>query len=322
MAKAATKPAARQPDRATRAAPAPQRAQPQEEAEVVGDDTGTELIETGPRTPAPAYLKTKMKEHAGKGLSKAQEDNLVPLVVLLQSGTPQVKTANPAYIEGAEAGMIWLRNYAEPFWDGKDGIYVQPCLYSKCVLEWVPRNKGGGGGSGFVARLPHRAEHPNGMPVGAKLVADSENPRRKKWINPDNLNEYQEVREHVCILHIGNQRVPYVIPMSGSNHTVSKGWMMMMNGKVLEGESEAPPSYAGLYLLTSQYKQANGFDWYMWKVADAGWVSAEDFEAGARLYDAFDKGEKKVEGYDEVGNADNTIDGTDGDIQGENPLVS
>src|ERR1044072_8695291 len=111
-----------------------------------------------------------MAQDAGKGVSTAVEDNVVPLVYILQALSPQVQKKKEEYIEGAEAGMIWFRGTSDVV-SGEDGIPVVPCYFSKCWIEWQP-NRGG-----FVAR------HEN-KPDDAVLTTDSENPKRKFWRRP------------------------------------------------------------------------------------------------------------------------------------------
>src|SRR5262245_29613295 len=84
----------------------------------------------------------EMEAYAGAGLSKAPEDNLIPLIYILQAGSPQAKKGDPDRIEGAEAGDFWLRNAPKPIIKSEDGIWFQLCNVTKCFVEWQP-NRGG-----------------------------------------------------------------------------------------------------------------------------------------------------------------------------------
>jgi hypothetical protein len=230
----------------------------------------------------PAHLANDLDKHAGRGTSQAQEDNLVPLVYILQAQSPQLNRRNPAFIEGSEPGGIWLRNAADPVVPGEKGIIFQPCHFHKDWVEWIPRDKGGG----FVAR---HADIPN----DARRTEDPQNPSRVRFVRP-NGNEVIETRYHVGLVHRGDDRMPYVIPLTSSGHTVSRTWMQLMNTFRTPGGKIAP-SFARLYRLTTAERTNAAGTWFTWKVDDLGWVpTGEDFKAGAALADAAEAGTKGI----------------------------
>lgn len=229
----------------------------------------------------PAHLAGLVLEDAGKGISTAQEDNLVPLIYILQALSPQVNKRNPSYIEGAEAGSIWLRNSASPIVDGEQGILFQPCYFTKDWVEWVPRDAGGG----YVAR--HRE-----FPAGAKKSADPKNPNKVKYIMP-NGNELIETRYHIGFAITDAGPLPYVIPMISSGHTVSRQWMFLMNAKHHNGKKL--PSWSCLYKLRTKERSNAAGTWFTWDVSDGGWVSSpDDYARGKTLYEAFSSGSKAI----------------------------
>lgn len=241
----------------------------------------------------PAELQARLAADAGAGISTDQDDNLVPLIYVLQAQSPQCNKRSPDYIENAAAGAIWLRNSGLPAIDGDEGILFQPCYFSKDVVEWVPRSKGGG----FVARHDVR-------PADAKEVPDLVNPNKTRWVR-ENGNELVDVRYHVGFVIINGHAMPYVIPMSGSAHTVSRGWMTLMGNKAAGG-GKAAPSWACLYRLKTRERTNAAGTWSQWEVSDAGWVQTlADYERGAMLNASFASGEKRVE----VPLADEAADG-------------
>src|SRR5579864_7049202 len=82
-------------------------------------------------------LMKMMEQDAEKGVSHAMDDNVVPLVYILQPLSPQVIKKDPKYVDKAEAGMIWFRGTKRVL-DGDEGMLVQPVFFSKCILEWRP----------------------------------------------------------------------------------------------------------------------------------------------------------------------------------------
>lgn len=247
-----------------------------------------EVVKPRPTVPSvkaavvPAFMKGRMERDAGKGVSTAQEDNLVPLIYILQAQSPQVNKRNAAYIEGAEASDIWLRNAPDPIVRGDTGFLFQPCFFNKDWIEWVPRDSGGG----FVARHLE-------LPQDAKKIEDPKNPNRVKYIRP-NQNEVVETRHHVGYVITENGPLPYVISLSGSGHTVSRQWMFMMNGAQIDGQKA--PSFAKLYRLKSKERSNAAGTWFAFDVKDEGWVETDtDYQRGLELHDAFVKGEKRAE---------------------------
>ena len=230
----------------------------------------------------PAYLQDHTSD-TGKGTSSAQEDNLVPLIYVLQSNSPQAVKRNPDYIEGAEAGSIWLRGTEPPLVSGEEGILFQPCYFSKDWVEWVPRDSGGG----FVGR--HET-----CPEEAEVVQDPQNPNKKKFILP-NGNEVLETRYHIgYVIMDDGRKLPYVIPLSKSGHSVSRHWMFLMNAKQTPAGTAA--SWACLYRLKTKFRTNADGDWYSFEVTEEGWVQTEEeYERGAKLNAAFEQGSKTVE---------------------------
>lgn len=229
-------------------------------------------------------LAERMARDAGKGVSKDASDNMVPLIYILQAQSPQVLKRNPAYIPGAEAGSIWLKGITDPIVDGEVGIIFQPCFFSKDWVEWVPRESGGG----FVARHPHR-------PGDSTRVEDPRNPSREQWERP-NGNQLRETRYHAGLVHNhGSHPLPFVIPMSGSGHSVSRAWMSQMNLKQLENGDTAP-SYGQLWKLCTKLRTNALGEWYTWDIRDSGWVeNVKDYDAGFALYNAFSTGARSAE---------------------------
>jgi len=280
------RPAAAAPPQPARQSPRP----PQDDRATRSTAVATRAPATAAtHAPAPAWLEDHMDEDAGKGLSKDSADNLVPLIYLLQPTSPQAEPRNPAYIEGAQPGMIWLKNHADGIIDGEnEGMLVQLCHFSKGVLEWISRDDGGG----FVAR--HEK-----MPENAERVQDPDDPRIVRYATPDG-HELIETREHVVRVFLPNgEKWAAVIPMAGTQHSVSRGWMTMMNGKLVSGKSA--PIFAGLYRLRSTYKTNKKGSWFLWTVSDEGWVSPEDYVEGKNLFAAFSQGDKTANYVEEAG---------------------
>jgi hypothetical protein len=236
----------------------------------------------------PAHL-AEYTDQAGAGTSQAAEDNLVPLIYVLQSNSPQVDRRSPAYVEGAEPGDIWLRNAPKglEIVKGEEGALVQPCYFYRDVGEWIPRDDGGG----FVGR--HNVVKAADI-QGAKQDPDDKN----HWLTADGTHDLVETRNHAVLVYAGGRALPYLIPLSSTGHSVSRGWMMKMNDKTItDGPNRGRPypSYAHLYRLTTEQRKNNEGTWFALVVEDEVWASAEQAAAGRKLHDQFKSGEKVAE---------------------------
>lgn len=249
------------------------------------EQTGQELIAPGQTnvqelSPELNALVQQMGADAGQGTSQAAEDNIVPLVRILQSQSPQAMPDKAEFFEGAEPGDIFVRSHNLVI-KGRDGIVVQPCHFSKAWVEWVPRAQGGG----FVGQHLDKPED----------AYEYEDPQtgKKLWKRKVTKNDLVETRYHAVLVN----GAPFVIAFSSAGHTTSRSWMALMNSfRVPSAPAKTAPSYARQYRLTTTLRSNKAGDWYDWKIEDKGWVrSAEEYQAGKALYEQMSSGEKTIE---------------------------
>lgn len=239
---------------------------------------------------APDFLKDRIKRDAGAGVSGRAEDNLIPLLYILQAQSPQAVKQNQNYIKGAEAGDIWLRNCVVPIVKAVDGVLFQPCFFNIDYGEWIPRNDDGSGG-GFVAR------HLD-IPEVASEERDEQNPNKVLWRMP-NGNEIIETRNHYGLIRdlpgYDGRAFPYSIPLSSTGHSVSRAWMALMN-QFGGSEGEDPVSFSRLYRLKTIYKTRGTNSWFMLDPQDGGWVrNSEEYDRGLAFHNAIKRGEQRAE---------------------------
>lgn len=217
----------------------------------------------------PAELLKMMQEDAGKGLSTDASDNIVPLVYVLQSNSPALDRANAQMYLGkqAKAGDIWLRGTktffpADSEDDNEEGMLVVPCHFSKCWIEWRPDR------GGFVARHAKR-------PAAAVLKSEKRegsDRMRDVWRMPGG-NSVQETREYVVLVlnHPSGRPMPFVIPMTSTQHTAARMWMSLMNEKTLPGDaSKSAPLFSHVYRMKTVAQSNDDGNWYGWQITDAG----------------------------------------------------
>jgi hypothetical protein len=208
-----------------------------------------------PRSNVPATpvdLDAFVREDVGKGISTKAEDNLVPLLYILQPLSPQVNKKDSAYMDGAEQGMFWLRNVNDPLVAGDEGIYFQPCEMYQEWVEWVPRTKGGG----FVRRHSWHGGQP---PTGAKQKPHEAGDRRPPSYTL-NGNELINTRYVPGIVWRNGHADAFVIPFKSTGHATARGWMTKQTG--MQSEKGILASFSHVYHLTTRQTQNALGTWY------------------------------------------------------------
>lgn len=217
------------------------------------------------------------EEDKGKGLSTAPEDNQIPLVYILQSGSPQINARKPEYLEGASSGMFWLRNNVNPLVKGEVGMIFQHCVFKKSWGEWVPRDAGGG----FAGRHER-------LPADAVVKEGWEDMTFKRHCRP-NGNDLVETHEHIGYVFLEDGRaMPYVLPMTSTLIPVSKSWMTTMN-------TMDKPVFRYKWLLRTRERNNKKGTWFTLSVNLAGETTDDEYMRGRALHEAFTKGALKAE---------------------------
>lgn len=244
------------------------------------EKTQSQEVATTGQSPVPASMLEKMKTDAGKGVSRAAEDRIIPLIVVLQANSPQVKPRDPKYLAGAAAGDIWMKNSAKrEVIKGDDGFEFQPCYFQKVWIEWRP-NRGG-----FVA--VHKDCPPDAV---EEDIQKDDGSTGKAWVR-ENGNHVVETRQHFGFA----DDQPYVVPFSSTGHTVSRTWMDLMNQFVVPGTRDVAPSFSRKYRFTTvDRSNAKGQSWSVFRIVDLGWVSDDEYERGRMLHDSMSRGEKQA----------------------------
>lgn len=204
-----------------------------------------------------------LEADAGLGSNNVETDDLaIPLLTILQKGSPEVNEDKDQYIPGAKAGMVKNSVTGEVF-SGKEGILVVPVAYVHSFLEWKPRETGGG----LVNKFSIDQARP--------LLSTTQRNDKNKDVLP-NGNILENTAEHFVLrlLEDGTFETA-VVPMKSSALKVSKKWNTVMRSVVLKRKDGTPyiaPTFLMKYLLTTVFVEKNGNDWYNWSVTPAGQV--------------------------------------------------
>lgn len=110
-------------------------------------------------------LKKALVEAKGEGLEDmGADDYALPFLKLIQGLSPERDEDSDQYLEGAKEGMIF-NSVTRELIDGKEGLEVVPVHVRSLVVEWTPRNQGGG----FIAEYRNRQEAQEYVTPGNEL---------------------------------------------------------------------------------------------------------------------------------------------------------
>jgi hypothetical protein len=102
---------------------------------------------------AVSILEEMSKDSGGGFEEVTSSDVQIPFVRVIQAMSPQIKKSDSAFIKGAGQGDIF-NTVTKQFWSAEDGILVIPTYFQQKLLEFVPREQGGG----FVGELKASSE--------------------------------------------------------------------------------------------------------------------------------------------------------------------
>lgn len=245
----------------------------------VETETSTELTVAQKQALA---LQNQFAEDAGAGFEEASASSYaIPFLQILQSGSPQCKKSDGAYVKGAEEGMLYNTVTGELF-DGEKGLVVIPAHFTNRFIEWKLRESGGG----FVGEhMPVDAPPTNKDDKGRDLLA--------------NGNVLVDTRNHYVMFY-NNEGIlsPALITMSSTQLKKSRQWMSKMQGiKVKNGAGDfvAAPMSSRKYLITTTPEKNDKGSWFGFKIELAGLVdSVSEYKAAGEFRDAVKTGAAKA----------------------------
>lgn len=240
----------------------------------------TEVVKPEQNATAVAAMQQQFADDANAGFEEASASAYaIPFLQVLQSGSPQCKKSDGAYIKGAEEGMFY-NTVTQEIFSGEDGITVIPCHYTQRFIEWKARESGGG----FVG------EH---LPTDP-IVGTTQKDDKGRDMLP-NGNTLVDTRNHyVMIVGTDGSLTPALITMSSTQSKVSRQWMSKMQGikiKNAEGQFVTAPMSSRKYKLTTVPKSNDKGSWFVYNVELAGIVEdVAEYQAAADFRNAVRSG--------------------------------
>ena len=202
------------------------------------------------------------------------DDVIIPRIELIQALSPARKKNDPAYIEGADEGMLFNNVTRELY--GLD-VTVVPVYYTKQHLVWKDR-KQGGGTNGFRGAFMSKSDAEHAI---TELAEEG--------------LEISDTAQHFVLVHHNGKWSEAVLSMAKSKIKVSKRW----NSLVRLTDTD---SFSRAYKLSSVTEtNARNEQYYNYNITPLGFVPKDVYEQGEKLYGAISKGGVKVnQDYDDA----------------------
>jgi hypothetical protein len=247
---------------------------------------------------------------ANEGLeSVSAQDLAIPYLRILAQLSPQVNKRDGAYVQGAEAGMIY-NTVENVVYDGEEGVSVIPCYYRRVYVEWKPREQGGG----YVGT--YNAEDP----IVKKTFKDS----KGKDVLP-NGNILENTAEfYVLMVDAEGNIKRCLLTMTSTQLKKARKWLTQIQttmGKGKDGRMFVMPMMSHIYKLSTVEERNDKGSWFGWEIARDRVLSLIDetdsalFEMALGFSKSVKAGEVKVkqesEDHSSSGGNGQTIDADD-----------
>jgi hypothetical protein len=252
--------------------------------------TAKKELATKTEAEVPMIVGMDFETDSGAGFEGADSQSFaIPYLVILQKGSPQVDEDDGKFMKDAKVGMFF-NTVSQALYDS---VTVCPAYYQRMLVEWVPRDAGGG----FRG-----AHHPSSIDLNTLERDDSGRFRM------ENGNALADTRYHfVLIVNDDGSTEPCVISLTSTQIKKSKQWMTQMNSLKVTGKKGpyTPPMSSHLYTVTSVKEENDKGSWKGWKfemdamltAKQAGiYVSAGDFRKMVQEGDAVVTAPPETEG--------------------------
>ena len=193
-----------------------------------------------------------IEKYAGAGFEEATADSFsIPFLQILQKMSDQTDSEHSSYIDGAKAGMFVNLTTGKLF-DGKKGIQVIPCHYSRQFVEWVPRENGGG------LRGVHKPSSPTVMNA-------NQSPKNPLELLTDEGNILSDTRYHFVLHIVNGTPEPVVMTMKSSQIKKSRSWMTRMQNLTMarkDGTRFQAPMFSHVWTLNTKQESNDRGSWF------------------------------------------------------------
>jgi|TARA_R110000796_G_scaffold56697_2_gene131296 hypothetical protein len=228
----------------------------------------------------PSELEALFAEDSGKGFEEVTSSDIqIPFLRMIQQMSPQINKKEASYIEGAGGGDIF-NTVTNKYWEGSEGVVVIPVYFQMKLLEFVPRDQGGG----FVGELSAASEE-------VRTATRDQGTGMEMLVSGNEL--VRTAQHYIKIVHEDGSLENAIVDMKKTQLKKSRLWVSMMtmqkrNGKTL-------PSYACTYRLKTVEDGNDKGSWNTWSVAHEGMIPGiEAYNDCKELHGSISSGALKI----------------------------
>lgn len=222
----------------------------------------------------PDFLKNQTGNRGSENITA--NDLVIPRLELVQSLSPCRKKTDPAYIEGAEEGMLFNNVTRELY---GPAAKVVPVYFRKEFIVWKDRKLGGG----FLGAFGSMAE--------AEQVVSAQDDPANYRVN--------DTANHFCLLvKDGGEVEEIVVSMAVTKLKTSRKWNSLI--RMAGGDS-----FARVYEIGTAVEQNKmGQDYYNLTVKMVGFPTEAVYRRAENLYNQVREGRASVDISQEGSNTD------------------
>lgn len=251
--------------------------------EVAVSHNNVDLVGANVNAELPAY----MQKGGNRGSEEvSQEDLTIPRLELVQSLSPCRDKKDPAYIEGAEEGILYNNVSRELY---GTSVVIIPIIFKKEFLIWKDRKMGGG----FKGAYPTMEE------ANAEIIRLVEEEQEQGL-------EAVDTGQHLCLLVKEDGKLEEIaISMSRSKAKVSRAFNSLI--RMIGGDR-----FSRAYTVSGvDDKNNKGEKFQNLSIVPAGFPSESAYKAAEKVYEEIYGGERTMnvnadqEPSGEAGNPEN-----------------
>lgn len=238
------------------------------------------------------------------GMENMDADSMsIPFIQLLQKMSPMVDPDDPAYVEGALAGMLF-NTVTNQLYNAKVGVKIIPVFYKRSFILWGGREAAE---SGFKGEFTVE-EFDEIMKEPGRVVED-----KGRYFVPDEDGKfdvkksdyYADTRSHYIMIEnpLDGSWSEALLSLSSSQIKPSKMLMTMLSQKRIRTPKgpACPPSFYNIVTMSTIGMSNDKGSWSGAKFELTGAVDADTFAQAKAFYMAVRDGDRTVDRTKEAG---------------------